>query len=267
MRLGPQAKLHFYAIEIRRSPILLPSSSWNEASACPRMQPFPRKRSYTTSQASGATYLIAVQLLTRALTFVVNQILLRFLSPELLGIANQLDLYAVSVLYFARESLRVALQRGGQGKELVDRAVDEQACINLSYTAVVLSSPLAAVFAALFLQASDSATLAIPYRRASLAAYALACLVELLAEPAFAVAQRQQRFALRARAETIATLARCLLTCASAIWAMKTGLQAGALPFACGQVAFAVTLNVVYYSSLWSHEPTFSFMPTKLVPG
>ncbi|KAH0538484.1 hypothetical protein FGG08_004933 [Glutinoglossum americanum] len=64
-----------------------------------------------STSAQGATFLILLQILSRLLTFGVNQLLLRYLSPELLGISTQLELYLISVLYFSRESIRVALQR------------------------------------------------------------------------------------------------------------------------------------------------------------
>ena len=89
--------------------------------------------SILSASAKGATFLILLQIGSRALTFAVNQILLRFLSPELLGVSAQLELFSISVLYFARESLRVALQRQSQSL---------QAVINLSYLAVFTGLPL-----------------------------------------------------------------------------------------------------------------------------
>ncbi|PHH62082.1 hypothetical protein CDD81_7575 [Ophiocordyceps australis] len=59
----------------------------------------------------GASLLILLQLASRLATFAANQILLRFLTAPLLGAATQLELYYLSVLFFARESLRVAVQR------------------------------------------------------------------------------------------------------------------------------------------------------------
>ncbi|PHH69333.1 hypothetical protein CDD82_7827 [Ophiocordyceps australis] len=59
----------------------------------------------------GASLLILLQLASRLATFAANQLLLRFLTAPLLGAATQLELYYLSVLFFARESLRVAVQR------------------------------------------------------------------------------------------------------------------------------------------------------------
>ena len=216
------------------------------------------------SSARGASYLILVQIVSRGLTFVVNQVLLRFLSPELLGAASQLELFAVSVLYFARESLRVALQRSQPGDHGSSPESADQAVANLAYVAVVLGQPLAAFFAWLYLRTADPAALHLSYTRESLLVYALACSVELLAEPAFAVAQRRLLYGLRARAETAATITRCLLTCGIAAWASTRGLDLGTLPFAAGQMAFALALNAVYYGSLWARAPSPPLAPKPL---
>ena len=222
--------------------------------------------------ARGATYLIIVQILSRGLAFAVNQILLRFLSPELLGIAARLDLFAVSALFFARESLRVALQRssnnildGKGGKGQLGAA--EQAAVNLSYVAVALGPPLAAIFAWLTARGADARVEAVPFWHESLLWYAAACLIELASEPAFAVVQQQLQFGVRARAETAATLARCFIVCGVAVWGSRQGRDLGALPFAGGQMGYALALNAMYYGSLWKHISGFSLWPRPLRIG
>ena len=224
------------------------------------------------NSARGATFLICLQIGSRALTFIVNQILLRYLSPELLGISSQLELYAISVLYFARESIRVALQRQGVlgeskdekaepvnvaagGKNTADsRAPSRKAqeIVNLSYIAVLLGPPLAYVFARLYINKAGAAVLASPYIHTSLSLYALATTLELLIEPCFVIAQQQTLYGLRATAETTATFTRCLVACGMAIWASGSHRELGVLPFALGQLGYALLLNVVYYGGVWS---------------
>ena len=121
--------------------------------------------SILSASAKGATFLILLQVASRALTFAVNQILLRFLSPELLGVSAQLELFSISVLYFARESLRVALQRQAHGK---------QAVVNLAYLAVVTGLPLTYVLAHLWLQ---SDTPKVPYFAEALSLYCLSTFI------------------------------------------------------------------------------------------
>ncbi|KAI4251577.1 MAG: hypothetical protein LQ352_004763 [Teloschistes flavicans] len=219
-------------------------------------------QSILSRTTKGATYLILVQVASRALTFLVNQILLRFLSPELLGISTQLDLYATSVLFFARESLRVALQRedveGAEQNTKIHRVDPKlkpqdrkaQEVVNLSYLAIALGLPLAFIFASLYIRNANTPVLQTPYIQPSLNIYLLATVLELCSEPCFALAQQRMLYGVRASAETLATFTRCLLTCATVVWASKADLTVGALPFAIGQIGYAAILNVVYLTKL-----------------
>lgn len=202
------------------------------------------------------------------LTFIVNQVLLRFLSPELLGISVQLELFMISILYFSRESLRTALQRhtaepatekesekkdGDAGGQLVEGtlAAQSQTVVNLS----LLTVPLGVVFAAvlsLFYSRSfaSSETAAQPYFNHSIALYTLATLLELVSEPCFALAQQKLLYKLRAGAESAAAFTRCVLTCGLTVYAARVsridgGL--GPLPFAVGQIGYSVVLLGVYW--------------------
>jgi hypothetical protein len=143
--------------------------------------------SILSQSAKGASFLILLQVASRALTFVVNQILLRFLSPELLGVSAQLELFSISALYFARESLRVALQRSTQ---------NTQSVVNLSYLAVFAGTPLAYLLALLWLR-SDTPN--VPYFTEATILYCLATFLELLSEPAFAVVQQKMLYKVRAQ--------------------------------------------------------------------
>ena len=222
--------------------------------------------------ARGATFLILLQIGSRALTFGVNQVLLRYLSPELLGISTQLELYGISVLYFARESLRVSLQRqrvdgkdsrdgASEGNSIASRRAQE--VVNLSSIAVLLGPLLAFTFGGLYVRKAGPAVLAVPYVYQSLLLFGLATIVELAAEPCFVVAQQQMLYGLRASAESSATFTRCVLTCATAIWASASGRNLGVLPFAIGQLGYALVLNVVYYGRIWrqSSREGYSLFP------
>ncbi|KAF2032094.1 oligosaccharide translocation protein RFT1 [Setomelanomma holmii] len=212
--------------------------------------------SILSASATGASFLILLQVASRALTFAVNQALLRFLSPELLGVSAQLELFSISVLYFARESLRVALQRQAHGT---------QAIVNLSYLAVFFGTPLAYVLALFWLR---SDTPAVPYFTEALLIYCLATFLELLSEPAFSAVQQKLLYKTRASAESSATLLRCFGTCVSAALASRTGVNVGVLPFAIGQLAYALTLAVVYAYKTWpvAKSDGFSLFPERLQP-
>ena len=235
-----------------------------------------------SKSAEGASLLIGLQVVSRGLTFIVNQVLLRYLSPELLGISTQLEVYSISVLFFARESLRVAIQRqtdtvdgdltpDEQKKSrdgyMVGRtaAGKTQAIVNLAYVSIFLgvlfSIFLAWVWLYMRTVASDSHStiLDTPYFMPSLHLYGIAAIFELLAEPCFVVAQQKSEFKIRATAESIATVLRCLMTCMTAIWAAQRGQDLGVLPFALGQGIYAVSLPIVYYYRVWNIASTCGF--------
>ncbi|KAK1580605.1 Rft protein-domain-containing protein [Colletotrichum navitas] len=235
----------------------------------------------------GASLLIILQIASRAVTFIANQLLLRFLTAQLLGVSTQLEVYYLSVLFFARESLRVAVQRqetrpgaGGAGKTKSDSdgdgkddpaarlARESQAVINLGYLAVLLGCFVTVGLGWLYLSSADDATASTPNFLLALRLYALAAVLELLSEPCFVLMQSRLRFATRASAESAATFLRCIVTLAAAFWASRARLEFGVLPFAVGQLSYGATLLLIY---LWSavrlaRADGFSLFPSALGP-
>ncbi|KAI9888750.1 MAG: Oligosaccharide translocation protein rft1 [Vezdaea aestivalis] len=230
------------------------------------------QQSILSKSAEGAKFLILLQVGSRALTFGVNQILLRYLTPSILGISTQLEIYQISVLYFARESLRVAVQR--QFSEEIQEARREnndatvkvppgqiaadteagrtQTVVNLAYIPIYLGVPLAAGLASLYLRSASPLVLETPWFRESLNLFGVAAFWELLTEPCFVVVQQRMLYRVRAVAETLATLARCLVTAGVALYSARRGWDAGLLPFAIGQMAFGLALFVTYYWQIWN---------------
>ena len=281
----------------------------------------PISSTLLAKSAQGATFLIALQIVSRALTFLVNQLLLRYLSPQLLGLSTQLDLYGNTVLYFARESLRVAIQRVGDGGDEQPSVEEEdekalkngtlnseaeggsvrdsteaispdwtrklssvragasrtkarpsdrstQAAINASYASILLGPLLASFFATLYLRSAGRDVLSTPFLRPALALYVHATILELAAEPAFTLAQRQMLFGLRARAEAAGALLRCVVTCGVAIVGSRKGWDLGALPFAIGQMGFAAAVIGTYYWSLRGRDgEKVSLLPWRIGKG
>ena len=228
--------------------------------------------SLPSKSAKGAPFLILLQIGCRALTFIVNQVLLRFLSPRILGLSAQLELFSISTLYFSRESLRNALQHkpsddeqkntrawgGGDKKEGPEKvAVSHetnwrmQEVVNLSHAAILIGLPLTVAFTWLYLRKADIAVLESHHMRSSLYIYALATAIELLNEPAFNVARHEMMYATRASAEFLAFFTRALISCSISIWVGMSGRNLGVLPFAAGQLGYAITLNVLYLSNVY----------------
>ncbi|EGS20219.1 uncharacterized protein CTHT_0047350 [Thermochaetoides thermophila DSM 1495] len=220
----------------------------------------------------GASVLILLQVASRAITFVANQLLLRFLTAPLLGVSTQLEVYYLSVIFFARESLRVAIQRqnsfaqnGCEQEKSTSNSTGAQAVVNLGYLSFALGIPLAVILGSLYLQSLSATTLqSAPNLVVSLYIYGFAAVLELASEPAFVVMQTRLQFGTRATAESFATFIRCLVTLASAAWGAGRGL--GVLPFALGQLSYGFGLLVVYSwraNSLAKSEG-FSLLPRRI---
>ncbi|ETN39795.1 uncharacterized protein HMPREF1541_06021 [Cyphellophora europaea CBS 101466] len=208
------------------------------------------------SQPAGNTaLLILTQVASRGLTFVGNQVILRYSAPTLLGIAVQLELVCVTVLYFGRESLRVALQRqpriapadSSNSKSKDAASIQLQGAINASYLAILLGILIGGSSFAYYLSIAPSEARASPNFSRAVKYYILATLVELLSEAFFVVIQQQALFAARAAAETRAAINRCIFACSVAFYTYRNGDEPSILPFATGQLAYGVTLFILYY--------------------
>ncbi|EXL79108.1 oligosaccharidyl-lipid flippase [Fusarium oxysporum f. sp. conglutinans race 2 54008] len=210
------------------------------------MSPSPEKESPPApSMIKGASLLIILQLASRLITFIANQLLLRYLTAPLLGLSTQLEVYYLSVLFFARESLRVAIQRRDSGSQAKE---ESQAVVNLGYLAIGLGSFVSLGLGWIYLAYANEITLATPYLVESLYLYGFAATVELLSEPCFVLMQTRLQFGTRAAAESIATFLRCIVVFVSAVWASKHN-DIGVLPFALGQITYGVSLLLVYLVS------------------
>ncbi|KAI1408382.1 Rft-1-domain-containing protein [Hypoxylon sp. FL1857] len=220
------------------------------------------------SAVRGASLLIVLQIASRAVTFVANQLLLRFLTAQLLGVSTQLEVYYLSVLFFARESLRVAIQRQ-ESQSRFANATDSQSVVNIAHLSLVLGLGASVGLGWAYLHYVDAATASTPYLDVALRVYGLAAIVELLSEPAFVILQYRLRFGPRAAAESIATFLRCIVTFGAANWAWRQGLELGVLPFAIGQLAYGLGLLAVYtwYGSQLASTEGFSLFLRKSAPS
>lgn len=218
--------------------------------------------------ANGTSFLILIQVVSRFLTFTSNQLVLRHLSPKILGVATHLDLYYITVLYFSRECVRTAIQReplsseaenaNENSKDMPKRtkqadpryapndATSSQIVVNMSYIAIALGLPLSGLLSFFYQSWATGEILSTPYFRESLRIVAFSCVVELATEPFFAVVQQRMLYKKRAIVETTAAFARSIATCATSIWAARGNWHAGVLPFAIGYFAYSAALICGY---------------------
>ncbi|KAJ2984746.1 hypothetical protein NUW54_g10397 [Trametes sanguinea] len=194
--------------------------------------------------ASGSN-LVLLQLFSRVVTFVLNQALVRLVSPQVFGTTSiQFELLLSTILFLSREGVRNALLRAPSNKESSsDQKVTGQLITNISLLPVLLGIPTAVLSAVVYLGSSSSTTSSQPHFRTSVALYVLAAFFELLSEPMYIRTQNELRFHVRVRAEGTAVMLKTVVTFLVLIsmseeWAL--------LAFALGQAAYGLAMLVSF---------------------
>ncbi|XP_056130858.1 protein RFT1 homolog [Lampris incognitus] len=173
------------------------------------------------SASALASYNVLLQVVFRVLTFLLNAFTLRFVSKELIGVVNvRLTLLYSTLVFLSREAFRRACLSGGSGAGRNWRQV-----INLLW----LTLPLGVLWALLLvcvwlwlLEAPDAQI--IPHYGPAVGIFALAAVQELLAEPLWVLAQAHMFVRLKVVAESLAMVAKCLLTVVMVVSAPDWGL-------------------------------------------
>ncbi|KAL4737398.1 Rft protein-domain-containing protein [Aspergillus similis] len=232
------------------------------------------------SAISGATILIFVQLASRVFIFTSNQVILRSLTPSIMGIAAQLELFLISILYFSRESIRVAIQRHPleslpthpaasidtnallsvkEREKRRIRAASSQSIVNMSYLSVGMGIITATAFAAFYVRFVPVEVSETPYYHMSVTITAIASLIELASEPIFAIVQQYMLYSKRATVEISAAFSKSLVTCGTFIWAVRNGPSLGVLPFALGHLSYASIIFCGYFIVALRQSSNFPF--------
>ncbi|KAK9464559.1 Rft protein-domain-containing protein [Lipomyces arxii] len=241
----------------RRSTIVVPPPAGLGGS---KPSPADNASSLIQHTAVGASFLILLQLFSKVLTFILNQALLRFLSPDRLGVSRQLELLSSTILFFAREAIRLALQRqttspkpdiyrieGGVVEGTVSGVA--QSVVNTGYIPFLFGMPLAMLLCVwYYFRGASKEVATLPYFKSVVVIYGFASLVELLSEPMFALTQYKLQYKLRALCESGAVGARCVVTFFLTVSARE---DTGVLAFALGQLAYALVLTGLYIALVW----------------
>ncbi|XP_008318189.1 protein RFT1 homolog [Cynoglossus semilaevis] len=188
-----------------------------------------------------ASYNVVLQVSFRILTFLLNAFTLRFVSKELIGVVNvRLTLLYSTLVFLSREAFRKACLSGEQtsGPNHSWRQV-----INLLW----LTLPLGLVWAVLLvpvwlwlLEVPDPQT--VPYYGPAVVLFGLAGVQELLAEPLWFLAQAHMFVRVKVVSESVAMIAKCLITVALVVTARDWGLYI----FAAAHVAYTAVLVLCY---------------------
>lgn len=202
------------------------------------------------SAVGAASSLILLQLLSRLVTFGLNQALVRLASPEVFGTASiQFELLLSTILFLSREGFRNTLLRApaanenskGEGAHTKDR--DAQLATNIAFLPVPAGTVVALTVTAIYRALSSYATRSQPHFDLSVALYAFAAICELLSEPFYIRAQNQLRFGVRVKAEGFAVILRTLATLAILV---GVGGSWGLVAFSVGQAVYGLTILGAY---------------------
>lgn len=223
------------------------------STTAPQNQP---ANSLVSASLASASSLVLLQLLSRVFTFILNQALVRLVTPQVFGTASiQFELLLSTILFLSREGVRNALLRSTE-----DKAQPKQSTLtyNISLLPVLLGAPVAAASLCIYLFSSSSITSSQPHFHLSAVIYALAAFCELLSEPLYIRAQNELRFDVRVKAEGSAVFMKTLVTFLCLVmlspdWAL--------VAFAAGQAAYGLAMLVGF---LRAYNFNAGFWPVKV---
>lgn len=140
-----------------------------------------------TRSLGSARSLIGLQLVSRLVTFVLNQGLVRLASPQAYGtVAVQFELLMSTILFLSREGVRNSLLRTWPQQTNVDEsftAISVAKCANLASLPFFFGLPTTLVAIALYAFFASEATGSQPHFYLALFSYAIAAVGELVSEP------------------------------------------------------------------------------------
>lgn len=208
-------------------------------------QPAAGGKELGSTALRAVSQLVGLQLFSRAFTFALNQALVRVASPEVFGTATvQFELLLSTILFLSREGVRNALLRShttsppryGGGPNSVKAA-------NVATIPILLGGPLALLAPILYYSLAAHSTRSQPHFPLAVTLYAIAALLELLAEPLYIRAISELKVNARVRAEACAVVAKALgsfalLTLCDKEWSL--------VAFAGGQVAYGAAVLGVF---------------------
>ncbi|KAJ3740191.1 Rft protein-domain-containing protein, partial [Lentinula detonsa] len=204
-----------------------------------------------SSAMSTLTSLMGLQLFTRLFTFILNQSLSRLASPVAYGIAAiHFELMLSTILFLSREGVRGALLRVKTRSENTSNSVQgPDVVMNVAFIPIILGIPFAFGTSFLYVASAGTEVLSQPHFRSAVAIYAVAAVMELLAEPMHNMAMTNLKTRLRVRAEGVAITTKTLTTFLVLLYDASRGDGGGdlaLLAFAFGQLVYGSSAFLIY---------------------
>lgn len=217
--------------------------------------------SASSSILAATSLLIGAQFFGKLVTFSLNQALLRFVNPNIVGLNSQFELLTNTVLFFSREAIRLATQRqtllnkrpdiyvvdGGVVYGTVSGTI--QLVVNIGFIPLILGIILSTLIGSLYYLFSSQLTSTEAVT--AIIIYCTASVIELASEPCFLLYQLELNFRSRAFIESLAVLGRCIVT----FGCIGFSHQDPIIAYSLGQLSYACIVSVSYISSAFgSHR-------------
>ncbi|KAG7665796.1 RFT1 [[Candida] subhashii] len=213
--------------------------------------------------ASGVYGLIIIQIITKLFTFLLNQLLIRFISPKIFGIASYLEFITSTILFFSREAVRLSVQRiqagrnddgGTKGNQfrIGTRSGSLQSVINFGFLACGLGL---GVLSMVGYWQYRTDMFQITFMKLSLWQYSslliiFSILLELIIEPVFLIYQFELDFSRRSKFEGLAIFLKCVMTFVVVVLGKSMDSESfegiGVLAFSFGRFVYSLTLFITY---------------------
>lgn len=166
----------------------------------------PSGQQILEKSTKGATFLMMGQLVTKMATFVLNNLLVRFLSPRIFGITAFLEFIVGTALFFSREAVRMSTLR------IKDTSEDEkgrsrsdvlQTAVNFAHIPIWIGLPLSIILTTWQYRNINSYFVALPYFTWSMFLIWSSIIIELFSEPFFIANQFMLNYGTRSQFESI----------------------------------------------------------------
>lgn len=214
---------------------------------------------------AGASLLVLTQIFTKLATFSLNQLLVQYVTPAVLGTASYWEFVVQTILFFSREAERLAVQRADSdvaansaenaphaSNHADDAAIDAspsklQKVVNFGHLPLLVGIPMTALMLVWSLRTQNTPILVL---------VSILVIMELMAEPMYALNQFQLGFAKRSRIESLAVIGRCLTTFVGVVFAARTKNDVhAAAAYVAGQLVYAAVVYIMYRNSSYKIRP------------
>lgn len=166
----------------------------------------------------GATFLMMGQLSTKLITFILNNLLVRLLSPRIFGITSFLEFICSTVLFFSREAIRVSTLRINNNNNNHSDATTTtthddtlQKAVNLAHVPLYIGIPLSIVLTTWQYKNINHYFILLPFFNWSIALIWLSIVLELFTEPFFVVNQLLLNYSTRSKLESFSITMGCIV--------------------------------------------------------